>query len=153
MKHNLIADIVKPWWFLKIVWADFLVEQFALFYVRIVKRTKSDTITCKLCAWVIFIKWSCLLDYCVITRIPSRTNQERGKLQHFLVETMWPEEEWTSSHNALRFKLVYQHFPDCISHADWLFTVTIVTWKYEDLFSFVISASSEGSFLLRINNS
>ena len=40
-----------------------------------------------------------------------------------------------------------------VSHADWLFTVIIATWMYEDLLSFVISASSEGSFLLRINNS
>ena len=26
------------------------------------------------------------------------------------------------------------------SHADWLFTVIIVTWTYEDIFSFVTSA-------------
>ena len=30
-------------------------NQFALFYVRIVKGTKSNTLTCKLCAWAIFI--------------------------------------------------------------------------------------------------
>ena len=30
-------------------------KQFALFYVRIVKGTKSNTLTCKLCAWAIFI--------------------------------------------------------------------------------------------------
>ena len=46
MKHNLIADIVKPWWFLKIIWADFLVKEFALFYVRIVNRHHHGQIVC-----------------------------------------------------------------------------------------------------------
>ena len=41
---------------------------------------------------------------------------------------------------------------DCISHDDWLPTVIIVTWMYEDLFSFLTIALSEGSFLLRINS-
>ena len=41
---------------------------------------------------------------------------------------------------------------DCISHTDWIFTVIIVIWTYEDLFSFVTSALSRGSFLLRSNN-
>ena len=29
---------------------------------------------------------------------------------------------------------------NCTSHADWLFTVIIVTWTYEDLFRFVTNA-------------
>ena len=55
MKHNLIADVVKPRWLLKIVWENFLVNNFAFCYVRIVKGLKSNIFTCKSCAWVIFI--------------------------------------------------------------------------------------------------
>ena len=33
----------------------------------------------------------------------------------------------------------------CTSHADWLLTVIIVPWTYEDYFSFVTSALSKGS--------
>ena len=40
---------------------------------------------------------------------------------------------------------------DCISHADWLSTVIIVTWRFEEV-SFITSALSEFSFLLQINN-
>ena len=29
---------------------------------------------------------------------------------------------------------------DCTSHADWLFTIIIVTWTYEDLFRLVTNA-------------
>ena len=55
MKHNSIADVVKPRWFLKIVWENFLVNNLRFFYVRIVKGPKSNIFTWKLCAWVIFI--------------------------------------------------------------------------------------------------
>ena len=150
MKHNLIADIVKPWWFLKIV--------FSSKTICVILRTNCKQnkvrhhhvqIVCMSYFWKMILFTGLLCD-----NSNSLTYKPRkGKVQFFLVETMWPGEEWTSSHNALRFKLVYQHFRDCKSHADWLFTVTIVTWMYEDLFSFVIRASSEGSFLLRINNS
>ena len=55
-KHNLIADVViKPRWFLKIVWENFVVNNLPFFYVRIVKGPKTNIFTCKLCAWVIFI--------------------------------------------------------------------------------------------------
>ena len=40
---------------LKIVWANFPVNNLLFFYVRIVKGTKCNIFTCKLCAWVIFI--------------------------------------------------------------------------------------------------
>ena len=34
------------------------------------------------------------MDHRVLTRIPSRTNQERGKIQHFHVQTVtWRHEE------------------------------------------------------------
>ena len=56
MKHNLIADVViKPRWFLKIVWENFVVKNLPFFDVRIVKGRKPNIFTCKLCAWVIFI--------------------------------------------------------------------------------------------------
>ena len=52
----LIADVVmKPRWFLKIVWENFVVNNLRFFYVRIVKGPKTNIFTCKLCAWVIFI--------------------------------------------------------------------------------------------------
>ena len=44
MKHDLIADVVKSRFFLKIVWANFLLT------IRVVKGTKSNIFTCKLCA-------------------------------------------------------------------------------------------------------
>ena len=54
MKHNSIA--VKPRWFLKIVWGNFLLSNLRFFfYVRIVKGPKSNIFTCKLWARVIFI--------------------------------------------------------------------------------------------------
>ena len=37
MKHNLIADIVKPRWFLKIVWANFLVNNLRYFTYELLK--------------------------------------------------------------------------------------------------------------------
>ena len=47
MKHNLIADVVKL--------SKFSSKQCAFFYIRIVKGTKSNAFTCKLCARVLFI--------------------------------------------------------------------------------------------------
>ena len=64
---------MKPSWFLKIVWENFVVNNLRFLYV-IVKGPKSNIFTCQLCAWVIFMSY-----FCVITRIPSRTNHERGQ--------------------------------------------------------------------------
>ena len=58
MKHNLIANVIlKPRWFLNIVWENFVVKNFPFFNVRIVKGPKTNTFTCKWCAWVIFNSW------------------------------------------------------------------------------------------------
>ena len=38
MKHNLIADIVKLRWFLKIVWANFLVNNLRYFKYELEKE-------------------------------------------------------------------------------------------------------------------
>ena len=52
MKHNSIADVVKPRWFLKIVLSKFSRIQFAFFYVQIAEGATSKIFTCKLCSWV-----------------------------------------------------------------------------------------------------
>ena len=44
----------------------------------------------------------------VDTRIENRSALNSRNLRYV------PEEEWTSSHNALRFKVIYQHFRDVI---------------------------------------
>ena len=54
MEHNVIADVVKPRWFLKIVWENFLVNNLHFVMYESTKGLKSN-ITCKLCAWDIFI--------------------------------------------------------------------------------------------------
>ena len=125
MKHNLIADVViKQRWFLKIAWENFVVKQFAFFFVQIVKGPKTNIFTCKLCAWVIFI---ILLTGLLCDRIPSRTNYEIG--QPFHVQTVW----LYFSCRMASHKLV------------------IVTWIFEDLFSFATSTLSKSCFL-RTNN-
>ena len=120
MKHNLIAAVVmKPRWFLKIVWEKFVVNNLRFsFKVRIVKGSKTNIFTCKLCAWVIFI---ILFTWLLCDNSNSLTY-----------------EPWKGAKsNTFTCQLC-----DCTSHADWLFTVIIVTWTYsvyEDLFRFVTS--------------
>ena len=103
MKHNLITDVViKPRWFLKIVWENFVVKQFAFFYVRIVKGPKTNIFTCKLCAWVIFI--------ILFTRLLCDNSN-----------SLTYEPRKGAKSNTFTCQLC-----DCISHADWLFTIIIV---------------------------
>ena len=94
------------------------------FYLRIVKGTKSNIFTSKLCAWVIFIT--------LLTRLLCHNSNSR------------PDVQTTkgAKSNTFTCKLY-----DCISHADWLFTVIIVTWMYEDLFCLVTSDLNKGCFL------
>ena len=129
MKHNLIADVVikPPRWFLKIVWENFVVKQFALFYVRIVKGPKNNIFSCKLCAWVIFI--------ILITRLLCDNSN-----------SLTYEPRKGEKSNTFTCQLC-----DCTSHADWLFTITIVTWTYVDLFRLVTNALKKGACLLRSN--
>ena len=117
MKHNLIADVVmKPRWFLKIVWENFVVNNLLLFYVRIVKGPKTNIFMCKLCAWVIFmILFPRLL--CDNSNSLTYKQQKRAKYNTFTCQLC-----------------------DCTSHADCLFTIIIVTWTYENLFHFVTNA-------------
>ena len=118
MKHNLIADVVmKPRWFLKSL-RKFCSKQLTFFYVRIVKGPKTKIFTCKLCAWVI-----CII---LFTRLPCDNSN-----------SLTYEQRKGAKSNTLTCQLC-----DCTSHADWLFTVIIVTWTYsvyEDLFRFVTS--------------
>ena len=104
MKHNLIADIVmKPRWFLKIVWENFVVNNFLFFYVRIVKGPKINIFTCKLCAWVIFI---ILFSRLLCDNSNSLTYEQRKGAKP----------------NTFTCQLC-----DCPSHADLLFTIMMVT--------------------------
>ena len=63
-----------------------------------------------------------------MTRIPSRTNHTRGKVQHFHVQTLWLH---------ILYRLAFH---------------IMVTWTYEDFFSFVTGALSKGSVLSRGKN-
>ena len=65
--------------FLKMVSANSYRKQFAFFQAQIAKGAKSN-ILCKLCARKLFFKKS--------PQIPSSTNNERGKIQHFGVQTL-----------------------------------------------------------------
>ena len=119
---------MKPRWFLKIVWENFVVNNLLLFYVRIVKGPKTNIFMSKLCAWVIFM-------------------------------ILFPRLLWDNS-NSLMYEqrkgaksdtFTYQ-LCDCSSQADWLFTIIVVTWTYEDLarpHSFCNQWFKKGSCLLR----
>ena len=118
MKHNLIADvIIKPRWFLKIVWENFVVNNLPFFFhVRIVKGPKTNFFTCKLCARVIFI--------ILFTRLLCDSSN-----------SLTYEPRKGAKSNTFTRQLC-----DCTSHTDWLFTIVIVTWTYEDLFRLVTNA-------------
>ena len=107
---------MKPRWFLKIVWENFVVNNLPFFYVRIVKGRKTNIFGCKLCAWVIFI----ILFTSLLCDTSNSLTYERRK---------------GAKSNTFTCQL-----SDCTSHADWLFTIIIVTWTYEDLFRFVTNA-------------
>ena len=86
------------------------------FYVRIVKGPKTNIFTCKLCAWVIFI--------ILFTRLLCDNSN-----------SLTYEPRKGAKSNTFTCQLC-----DSTSHADWLFTIIIVTWTYEDLFRFVTNA-------------
>ena len=117
MKHNLIADVViKQRWFLKIAWENFVVKQFAFFFLQIVKGPKTNIFTCKLCAWVIFIILFTRL-LCDNSNSLTYKPRKRAKSNTFMCQLC-----------------------DCTPQADWLFTRIRVTWTYEDLFRLVTNA-------------
>ena len=117
MKHNLIADVViRPRWFLKIAWENFVVNSLLFFKVRIVKGPKTNIFTCKSCAWVIFI---ILFTRLLCDNSNSLTYEPR---------------------KGAKSNTFTCHLCDCTSHADWLFTIVIVTWTYKDLFRLVTNA-------------
>ena len=129
MKHNLIADVViKPRWFLKIVWENFVVKQFASFYVRIVKGPKTNIFTCKLCAWVIFI---ILFTRLLFDNSNSLTYEPRKGAKS----------------NTFTCQLC-----DCTSHADWLFTMIYSNLDVWRPVSFCNQILKKGSCLLRNNS-
>ena len=86
------------------------------FYVRIVKGPKTNIFTCKLCAWVIFI--------ILFTRLLCDNSN-----------SLTYEPRKGAKSNTFTCQLC-----DCTSHADWLFTIIIVTWTNEDLFRLVTNA-------------
>ena len=127
MKHNLIADVViKQRWFLKIAWENFVVKQFAFFFVQIVKGPKTNIFTGKLCAWVVFIILFTRL-LCDNSNSLTYKPRKRAKSNTFMCQLC-----------------------DCTPQADWLFTIIIVTWTYEDLFRLVTNALlKKGSCLFK----
>ena len=127
MKHNLIADVViKQRWFLKIAWENFVVKQFAFFFVQIVKGPKTNIFTCKLCAWVIFIILFTRL-LCDNSNSLTYKPRKRAKSNTFMCQLC-----------------------DCTPQVDWLFTIIRVTWTYEDLFRLVTNALlKKGSCLFK----
>ena len=130
MKHNLIADVViKPRWFLKIAWENFVVKQFAFFfYVRIVKGPKTNIFTCKLCAWVIFI--------ILFTRLLCDNSN-----------SLTYEPRKGAKSNTFTCQLC-----DCASHADWLFTMINSNLNVWRPVSFCNQCLKRGSCLLRSNS-
>ena len=77
MMHNFIADVRKGGDFLKSFEQSNLVNNMRSFMYKFYKG-RSPTFSRANCVHELFSK-SCLLDYCLITRIPSRTNHERGQ--------------------------------------------------------------------------
>ena len=129
MKHNLIEDVViKPRWFLKIVWENFVVNNLSFFYVRIVKGPKTNIFTCKLCAWVIFI---ILFTSLLCDNSNSLTYEPRkgAKSDTFTCQLC-----------------------DSTSHADWLFPMINSNLDVWRPVSFCSQCLKKGSCLLRRNS-
>ena len=101
--HNFIADVRKGGDLLKSFEQSHLVNNMRFFYVRIVKGPKTNIFTCKLCAWVIFI--------ILFTRLLCDNSNSL---------TYEPRKGGKS--NTFSCRLC-----DRTSHADWLFTVIIVS--------------------------
>ena len=126
MKHNLIADVVmKPRWFLKIVWENFVVNNLRFFYVRIVKGPKTNIFTCKLCAWVIFI----ILFASLLCDNSNSLTRKGAKSNTFTCPLC-----------------------DCTSHADWLFTMINSSLDVWRPVWFCNQCLKKGSCLLRSNS-
>ena len=87
------------------------------FHLQILKGVKSNIFTCKLCLWVIFTILFTRLQLCDNSNSLTYEPQKETKCNTFTCQPC-----------------------DCTSHADWLFTVIILTWIYEDLFCFVTNA-------------
>ena len=129
MKHNLIADVViRPRWFLKIAWENFVVNNLRFFKVRIVKGPKTNIFTCKSCAWVIFI--------ILFTRLLCDNSN-----------SLTYEPRKGAKSNTFTCQLC-----DCTSHADWLFTMINSNLDVWRPVSFCNQCLKKGSCLLRSNS-
>ena len=49
-----------------------------------------------------YFQKSCSVDYCVVTRIPSRSNHEMDKVQQFHVQTVWLYISWRLAFHSNR---------------------------------------------------
>ena len=87
------------------------------FHLQILKGVKSNIFTCKLCLWVIFTILFTRLQLCDNSNSLTYEPQKGTKSNTFTCQPCY-----------------------CTSHADWLSTVIILTWMYEDLFCFVTNA-------------
>ena len=129
MKHNLIADVImKPRWFLKIFWENFVVKNLPFFNVRIVKGRKTNIFRCKLCAWVIFI----ILFTSLLCDNSNSLTYERRK---------------GAKSNTFTCQLC-----DRTSHADWFFTMIDSNLDVWGPVWFCKQCLKKGSCLLRSNS-
>ena len=128
MIHNYIVDVRKGGDLLKSFEQSNLLNNMCSFTLKNLKGAKSNIFTCKLCVWVIFLILFTSYRLCDNSN-PFTYEPRKG-----------------AKSNTFTCQLC-----NCTSLGDWLFTVTIVTWTYEDPFRFVSNAFKKGSYLLRSN--
>ena len=109
-----VQRLELPRWFLKIVWENFVVKQFASFLRTNCERAKDQHLHLQIVCMSYFYNSRLLRD-----NSNSLTYEPRKGAKS----------------NTCTCQLC-----DCTCHADWLFTIIILTWTYEDLFRFVTNA-------------
>ena len=117
MKHNLIADVImNPRWFLKIVWDNFVVNNLPFLRTNC-ERAKDQHLHMQIVCMNYF--YLILFTRLLCDNSNSLTYERRKGAKS----------------NTFKCQLC-----DCTCHADWLFTIIILTWTYEDLFRLVTNA-------------
>ena len=83
---------MKPRWFLKIFWENFVVNNFQFFLRTNCKRVKDQHLHVQIVGMSYFYNSVFILAYCVITPIPSRTRwtrHERGQSPTLSLAAVW----------------------------------------------------------------
>ena len=127
MKHNLIVDVViKPRWFLKIVWENFVVKQFASFLRTNCERAKDQHFHMQIVCMSYF--YNSVYYRLLCDNSNSRTYEPR---------------------KGAKFNTFTCQLCDCTSHADWLFTMINSNLDVWRPVSFCNQCLKKGSCLLR----